>query len=716
MVEINLQDYFYQVWKRKNIALSFLASVLLLTILFTLKQTKVYRAVTTIEIGAESADSFLVQDIVSNSSYNGWWSAMRYYETQYQIMQSRDLLSKVAERAIRENIFPGGRVEQVTAMIHGGIAVKGDEDSRIASIYFDDSNAVRAQQLSIMIAEVYVDENLGKKLRGIDDAAKWLNERLKEVREEKSKRENELQKKRQEFKVVSLSDHESIAKSNLKALTENLNRLRSTRIEVQARYGKLKDLVEKSQKVTDLFGVVSSEVLTKLKNELTELQTQRSKLAQRYLEKHPELIRVDMQISEAEKFIKQEVGNEVSRLNTKFLLAKAEEDSLAAALEQQKMEAIKIEQVNRDIADVELMTNTNQQIFETLLKKIKEADLSSLVKSNNVRVIDKALVPGGPIKPNLNKNILLALVIGLIGGAGIALLLEYIDDTVKSHEDIERYLNYSVLALIPHMETEAEKNGMPQESVDAELAFLPAKQPSAVVSEFYRTLRTNILFLSKGKKGATTLFASTGPGEGKTITALNLSVTLAQIGKKTIILDLDFRRPKLHRVFANVPGKGITNVLLGELSLEEAIQKSDYENLDYMVAGAIPPNPAELLSSVDLRDLLEKLSSQYDHVILDSSPIAPVTDAAIIAQYVHGVILIVRSGKTHRKAVMFANQQLKKVSGNVLGVVLNDVRMSESSYGSYQYYRYGYSAYTNPDEKLKKTGSGPVNPGNQASL
>lgn len=625
---------------------------------------------------------------------------MRYYETQYQIMQSRDLLSKVAERAIQQGVFPAGKVEQVTGFLQGGISVKGDENSRIASIYFDDSDPKRAQQMSVMIAEVFVDENLGKKLRGIDDAAKWLNERLKEVREEKSKRELELQTKRQEFKVVSLSDHESISKSNLRALTEDLNRLRTSRIEVQARYQKLKDLVEKSQKVTDLFGVISSDILTKLKTELTELQTQRSKLAQRYLEKHPELIRIDLQIEESEKFIKQEVNNEVSRLKTKYLLAKAEEDSLSAALEQQKMEAIKIEQVNRDIADVELMTNTNQQIFETLLKKIKEADLSSLVKSNNVRIIDRALVPGGPIKPNLNKNIMLALIIGLIGGAGIALLLEYIDDTVKSHEDIERYLNYSVLALIPHMESEAEKNGMPQDSVDAELAFLPAKQPSAVVSEFYRTLRTNILFLSKGKKGARTLFASTGPGEGKTITALNLSVTLAQIGKKTIILDLDFRRPKLHRMFENAPAKGVTNVLLGELDLTSAIQKSSYENLDYIPAGSIPPNPAELMSSSDLRDMLEKLSQTYDHVIIDSSPIAPVTDATIIAQYVHGVILVVRSGKTHRKAVMFANQQLKKVSSNVLGVVLNDVRMAESSYGSYQYYRYGYSAYSS-DQKNK---------------
>ena len=160
-----------------------------------------------------------------------------------------------------------------------------------------------------------------------------------------------------------------------------------------------------------------------------------------------------------------------------------------------------------------------------------------------------------------------------------------------------------------------------------------------------------------------------------------------------VVVDLDFRRPKMHRMFSNARVQGVTNVILGELKLKDAVQKSEYEGLDFLTAGAIPPNPAELLSSNELREMFETLSSQYDHVILDSSPIAPVTDATIISQHVHGVVMVVRCGKTHRKAVMFANQQLRKVSNNVLGVVLNDVEISDSSYGSYQYYRYGYSAY-----------------------
>lgn len=708
MTELPLKEHFHQVWKRRKVVALFVACVAVLVTLFTLRQTKIYRAVTTVEIGAETPDAAFFEEVTSATSQN-WWSAMRYYETQYQIIQSRDLLSRAAKRGVEAGVIRGMTEEQATGFLQGGVSVRGDENSRIASIFFDDSDPRRAQAVSILISQVYVDENLGRKLRGVEEAVSWLNERLKEVREEKAVREAELQKKQQEYRMVSIDDQGNSAKANLKALTEDLNRLKSTRLETEAKYRKLSDLVEKSDKIEDLFGVVSSDLLTKIKQDLTELKTDRSRLAQKYLDRHPEMQKVDSQIAELNRLIRQEVSNEVSRLKTKYLLAKAEEDSLARAVEEQKVEAIKIEQITRDVADVAMMTNANQQVFETLLRKIREADLSALVRSNNIRIVDRALTPGSPIRPDLRKNLALALLVGLIGGIGLALLLENIDDTIKSHEDIERYLNYSVLALIPHLETDAEKNGMPPEIADAELAFVPIKHPTSVVSEFYRSLRTNVLFLTRATPGNRLLFASTGPGEGKTVTALNLAATLSQLDRKVVLVDLDFRRPKIHRIFPGAKGVGVTNVILGELSLKDAIQRSAYEGFDYLSAGAIPPNPAELLSSNELRDMLDYLSSHYDHVILDSSPIAPVTDATIISQYVHGVVMVVRCGKTHRKAVMLANQQLRKVSNNVLGVVLNDVQIKDASYGSYQYYRYGYSPYES-EGGLSQATAGPASP------
>ncbi|HLG20992.1 MAG TPA: polysaccharide biosynthesis tyrosine autokinase [Bdellovibrionota bacterium] len=696
MPDLPVKEYLHQIWKRRKVAGLFLVSVFVIVTLVTMRQARVYRAVTVIEIGAETPDVAFFQDVVNVSPY-GWWSALKYYETQYQILKSRALLSKVAARGIEKGLVKGMSADQLTSHLQNGISIGSDDKSRLAQVYFDDNEPKRAQTLANLIAEVYVDENLSQKLLGITQAVEWLNQRLKEIQAEKKQQEQELQKYKEEYKVVSLQDGENVAKANLVALTESLNTLKSKRIELEAQYRKLSELVKQSTRAEDLLGVVSSDLLTKLKHDLADLRSERSKLIYRYGEKHPSMIKLNAQVTEIERLIRQEVANEVSRLKTKFLLAKAEEDSISEALEKQKMEALRIDEVNRKLADIQVITNTNQQLFETLQKKIKEADLSGLVRSNNIRIVDRAVEPGSPIRPDVKTNLLLAVIIGLLGGIGLALALEYLDDTIKTHEDVERYLKLTVLGLIPRFGAGANGNGK-----DGEIAFVPFREPTVTVSEFYRTLRTNILFLSATKGLKKILIVSTGPGEGKTVTAINLGITLAQTGERTVIIDLDLRRPKLHHNF-NAPSRmGVTNVLLGELTLEKAVQKSEIKDLDYLVAGSIPPNPAELLGSKELRQLLDRLAQMYDRVIVDSSPVAPVTDAVVVSQAVDGVVMIVRAAHTHRKAVIFALDQIKAVRAEVLGAVLNDVDIAKSTYGNYQYYKYGYYSYKTETEDAEE--------------
>lgn len=703
MQDIQLKEYLHQIWKRRKVVAFFAAAVVVIVTLYTLQQPKVYRATTTVEIGTETPDVAFFQDLTNASSY-GWWSAIRYYETQYQIIQSRALLQKVAEKALKEKVLSGGSMESWTSHLQGGLSVEADDNSRLARIMFDDTDAARAKHLSTMIAEVYVDQNLARKLTGIEDAVNWLNERLGEIREEKARKESELQKYKQEYKIVSLTDKGDVSRSNLRALTESLNRLKGRRIEYEAQYRKLSQLVRRSERTEDLLGVLTNDLLTKFKHSLADLRSRRAELTHRYMEKHPEIVRINDEMKELEKLIRQEVGNEVSRLKTKYLLARAEEQSVAKALEAQKLETLRVEEVNRKLTDLQVVANTNQQIFETLQKKIKEADLSALIRSNNIRLVDRALQPGAPIRPKVASNILLALIVGLLGGVGLALFLEYLDDTLKTHEDVERYLKLPLLGVIPHHATEVEGGGEPKQ-----LEFIPLEDSTSTISEFYRTFRTNILFLSRSKEENRLMVVSTGPGEGKTVTALNLAITLGQIGQRTVLVDLDFRRPKLHTCFDSEDRRGITNVLVGERTLDQAIVSSHVPNLDYLLAGSIPPNPAELMSSKELAEVLEELSRRYDRVIIDSSPIAPVTDAVIAAQIVHGVVLVVRAGKTHRKAVLFAHEQLKNINARVLGAVLNDVDISKSTYGSYQYYKYGYSAYTE-EKKMEEVGRSPEIP------
>ncbi len=646
-----------------------------------------------IEIGAETPD-LLFQDIVNVSPY-GWWNVLKYYETQYQILKSRSLLTKAAERAIAKNVVTGMSVKDVASMLRGGISIGSDDQSRLATIYFDDSNAKRAAALANVIAETYVDENLARKLEGITQAVDWLTQRLEEIRKEKRLQEEELQKYKEKHRVVSMADHEGVAKSNLLALSESQNRLRNERIELQAQYEKLKAIVTTQEgNLDDLLGVLSSDLLTKLKYDLAELRSQRSRYSQTYLDKHPKMVQINAQVASVEKAIRQEITNEVDRLKTKYLLAKAEEESIGKALETQKIEALRTEEVTRKLADIQMVTAMNQQLFEALQKKLKEADLSALVRSNNIRILDAALEPFSPIRPNVATNMLLSLVIGLLGGIGLALAIEYLDDTLKTHDDIERFLALPVLGVIPRL-TPSE-SGLPRK-----IELMPYLEPSEPISEFYRTLRTNVLFLSATKGHKKLMFVSTGPTEGKTSCAINLAVTLAQIGERTLLLELDLRRPKLHRKLEGGSRVGLTDFLVGGAAVTEIVQHTEIPNLDYILAGTVPPNPAELVASEPFKKLLADLTGRYDRIVIDSSPIAPVADAVIIAQQVDGVIFVVRAGKTHRKAVRFAREQLDTVKANILGVVLNDVDVARSGYSNYQYYKYGYSGYAtqrNEDE------------------
>lgn len=686
MQEIQLKEYLHQIWKRRKIVALFTAVVVVIVTLSTLQQPKIFRAKSTVEIGSETPDAPVFRELAGPPSSSAW-SSMRFFETQKQIIQSRSLLQKVAERALKEGVISGGSVELWTSRLQRSLFVETSESSTLITIHFDDTDPGRAQRLSILIAEGYVDQNLGRKLSGVEDAAKWLDERLREVREEKARKWSEVQKYREDYKLVPSDDKENISRVNLLALTESLNRLKGQRIEYEAQYNKLNELVKKSARVEDLLGVVTNDLLTKFKHDLADLRFRRAELAHRYKEKHPESVRLNAEIAEVEKSIRQEVANEVSRLRTKFLLTKAEEDSIESALEKQKLEALRIEEVKKKLYDLEAVADMNERIYQTLQKKLKETDLSAMLRSNNIRIVDKAIKPSRPIRPTVMSNILLGLVIGFLGGVGLALFIEYLDDTLKTHEDIERYLKLPVLAIIPHHPT-ASGNG-----TEIKLEFLPLEDPSSTVAEFYRTLRTNILFLSRTREKNRLMVVSTGPGEGKTVTAVNLAVTLAQIGQKTIVVDLDFRRPKLHDCFETTKGHGVTNVLVGEVPLDQVIARSRMPNLDYVLAGSIPPNPAELMASGELQAMLDELSRRYERVIVDSSPIAPVTDAVIAAQMMHGVVLVVRAGRTHRKAVFFAHEQLGAVHAHVLGVVLNDIDIQKSTYGSYEYYRYGYSSY-----------------------
>lgn len=329
------------------------------------------------------------------------------------------------------------------------------------------------------------------------------------------------------------------------------------------------------------------------------------------------------------------------------------------------------------------------QMEERMKKEQDDPFKATSLKANNVRVIDPAEVPTAPVRPKKAQNILIAVIVGLIGGTGLAFLVEYLDNTVKTTDDVERYVKLPLLGYIPVIEksfTELQKDR------------LVNLLPTCPVSEAYRTIRTSIMFSgSEDKMRKDILVTSAGPQEGKSLTACNLAITMAYSGNSVLLIDADMRKPRVHAVFKQEGDFGLSNFLTAQANLEDIIKKTDIENLSVITCGHIPPNPSELLSTKRMKEFMEKVRAKYDNIIFDSPPIAVVTDAVILSSVVDGTVLVINSKKTTRGAVNHAKQLLAKSKANILGVILNNLRIDRSHYYYSSYY------YADDGKKRKRS-------------
>jgi capsular exopolysaccharide synthesis family protein len=357
----------------------------------------------------------------------------------------------------------------------------------------------------------------------------------------------------------------------------------------------------------------------------------------------------------------------------------------------------------------------NEKLYLMLNEKYEESRITEAGKSAGVQIVDTAKPPQDPVRPKKKLNILLGVLFGLSIGVGIAFGLEFLDDTVKTGDDIER-MGQTLLGTIPLVRTEQiiqrlKKQG--KQFTEADLHRVEAKlitrfSPRSPVSEAYRSLRTNIQFADIDKPKRVLLFTSTTSKEGKSTTAVNLAITLSQTGSRILLVDTDLRRPALHNFFSMDKTYGVTNVLIGSLMFADVIKPTEIENLDVITAGDIPPNPAELVSSEAMRRFIEEARQRYDYVILDSPPIIAVTDAAVLATRVDGCLLVVSSGTVSKKELLRGVNLIKNVRGTVLGIVLNALDIKRI-YGSYYYYFHYYQYYyyygSEPKKKTKRPAS-----------
>ena len=678
---------------------------------WTFRQVPIYRAETTIVIDLTPPQVLKgVSEVVELGS-GSFWSTREYFETQYRILKSRALAEKVVARLgldhdlaylhIDPNLDPARRADALKnanpiGMVLGQISIVPAKDSRVAVVQIEDTNPQRAADLANAVADEYIEQNVDRKLAATLNASAWLSER---IGIEKKKLEDS-EKKLHQFKVdhdvlsTSLEDRKNISGDKVVQTSDALTKTGLRRLELEARRQTLKQLLEEQQagvefKAESFRPVADSPLISELKREYFRLQSEKAEISEKYLADHPKRQAIEERIIKVRADIHHAIQVVLDMVEAEYRQILDEEKRLRGFLEEGKQEALKVNNLEVDYNQLRRERDQNASVYDLMVKRQKEVGVAGMLRTNNIRLLDPALVPKAPIRPNRPFNIMLGMVIGLVFGIGLVLLLEVLDNTVKSQEDVEQGLGLPLLGILPSIPSlNAERVG--PESLRKRDLYV-GESPTSAVSECARSIRTSLLFSSPDRPFKVLLIASTGPREGKTTTAISIGITMAQSGNRVLLVDGDLRRPRLHRTFGVPSSVGLSTMILGESKLEDTVKQTGIEGLFLLPAGPVPPNPAELLHSERCADVIKFLSEHYDRVIIDSAPLGVVTDALVMSKRADGIVLVLRSGVTPKKVAYRGRKALQDVKAHVYGAVLNDVDLgSRAGQYYYYYYRYGY--------------------------
>ena len=433
--------------------------------------------------------------------------------------------------------------------------------------------------------------------------------------------------------------------------------------------------------------ILSNPFVQQQKVELAQLQQQRVQLSETLGPNHPDMVKLDLAIQNSEARIQTETVQIVLAMRSEYEAALAEERTLSATLNRQKQEAQVLNRTGIEYGVLQRDATANRQMFESLLQRTQETGVSEQLQAGNIRVVDAAEIPTGPVSPNVFANLLLGFLGGLTLAVGLVFGFEYLDDRIKNPDEIKTHLGLPFLGMVPALFGDTKKNGTPP---------LLSNGVSSLFAESFRSIRTNVLFSSTDDGGHLVVVTSSAPGEGKTVVSSNLAVALAHSGHRVLLIDCDMRKPRVHAVFSCNAVPGLSNLLVGNSPASEAIRESSTPGLWLMPAGTHPPNPAELLGSKRFKDFAAFLLQHFDWILLDTPPVMAVTDASIVANMSHGVLFVVGSEMTSRRVAQRAIEQLEHGQAKFIGAVLNRVDLEHNSYYYSRYYRPEYSGYYGP--------------------
>jgi len=709
--KIDLRSYFRTIRKRWPFVVLSMIIATVVAFVYTYRQAKVYEAACQIIIDPQAPQVLPGSKDVVEMGTGSFWGNKEFYETQYKIIQSTNVGQRTAEKLGLQYdpdyagaLGPNHDMSSLGRAVAGQIAVKPLKDSRLAIITVTDRKPQRAALIANTVADTYIEYNLDYKLEGARSAMAWLAEQESDLKRQLEESELKLYqfKKDRNLLAVSLDDKQSMLSSNLANVNQKLTDLKISRLGLEAKRRMIERARDNIMERDTLPELRENPAVRSLRESFITFNKDYADLSTKYGPEHPKMKALSDQMDVVRKAYEKECNEALTTFEKAYQEVVDNEKTLHTFMEQQKNEAIELSKIEVEYRPLARAAEQNNKMYGVISTRQKEIDITGPMKTNNVRVLERAVVPGVPIRPNPVQNLMMGLLIGLGTGIALAFGIEALDNTLKTQADVEQFLGVPVLGLVPVIGGHSD----PAEAVGDDLrqrdlgVFL---DPKSVAAECCRSIRTNILFMSPDRPIRTMVVTSPSPQEGKTTTAVNLGVTMAEAGGRVLVIDTDMRRPRLHRSFGVPNTTGISTVIVGKATLEEAIKHTDVPNLDVLTCGPVPPNPSELLHTDRFAAVLAECAKLYDRIVLDSPPTSAVTDPAVLGNLVDGVVLIIKAGETTRDSAMHARRQLTSAKARVVGVVVNAIDFSNPAYG-YEYYyrnyyRYGYTYGGGPDQK-----------------
>jgi len=720
----NFRAYARVLRKRLRAVLIVFFILFSVVLIATLKQKPVYRAQALLEIQKENPDIPTIQELYELDSVSD-----AYLRSQYTILGSESLARRVIDKLgldalgefnspkwwswRKEKKAPAPQVfatgpsradrevyQRVLERFEDRLNINPINRSRLVAIQFDSRDAELAARVVNSLAENYVEQNLEARWGATQKAADWLSQQLFGVKAKLENSEVQLQNYARRNDLVFLESDkgpsQNVENDQVRQLQEELTKAEAQRFEKEALYR-----VVEAGDYESLPGVSENKVIQDLTERLAELKREYARLSTMFNEDYPRVKEIQSQADEIKASIQEQRKRAANQITNDYLAAVRREDLVRQALreEQKNMDQVAARAVQYNILKREV--DTNKQLYEGLLQRLKEAGVSASLKASNIRIVDSAEPPAKPVKPNIPLNLSVAAIFGLGLGICAAFFQERLDDTLKGAGDVERLLGLAAVGLIPavsqpngnhhgrHSLLETSKtlsrkeNGNGRRPAAAWLRIDAEGSQHTALVEAIRSLRTSILLSTADHPPSTLLVSSTQPGEGKTTIASNLAIALAQVGNRVLLVDADMRSPSLHRLFGTQENLGLVSCLAGHQDWRTVVRPSGSPGLDVLFCGPIPPNPSELLSSRSMGALIRSAREQYEFVILDSAPMLALADSRILATQVSGVLLVVKDATIPREQVKQTLSGIRSVGANVVGVALNSVDLHTIGYYNY---------------------------------